>query len=705
MTDTDLVRKSRETLIAGAVLFLGQFIHAQSTLLPYSSDWYYSDLGHQPAPQGAYRWYEPEYDHSNWSHGEAQLGYGDGDEQTQIGDSVITAYFRHEFDVVDASVFGDLSLELLYDDGALIYINGQEVWRVNMPVGEIYYNTFSSSGSSDNAQANIDINIPLQDGSNVVAIEVHQRSSGSSDISFDFELEGNPPGQVRVVRGPYLQKLSDTAITVKWRTNIATESGVSFGLMLNQLDEHAFSSVLKIDHEIEIGGLTPDTRYFYFIQNATTTLVAPSSDFYFHTAPTAGTRKPIKAWVLGDCGTANNHARAVRDAYFSYIGNQHTDLILFLGDNAYSIGTDAEYQYALFENMYEDILKNTVSWSCLGNHDGASAYSATQTGPYYDIFTFPTMGESGGVPSLTEAYYSFDYGNIHFISLDSYDSDRSVGGPMYLWCQNDLQNTTADWVVAFWHHPAYSKGSHNSDTEGRLIDMRQNFLPLLEAHGVDLVLSGHSHSYERSFFLNGHYGDSDSFDPLVHTAGYSGDGDGRVDGDGSYQKNLGTLNGATYITGGSSGRVSNSDLDHEAMFYSVAELGSCIVEVNGGVMEVKFINDLGTIMDYFTIQKDLDCTVGALCDDNNICTIDDTITADCQCSGTPISNVPPHVILNNTNTPLSETIKATQSILASGDLGTKLHSSTILMAPEITLEPSFEVIVNSKFAIVQNGCD
>ena len=92
--------------------------------------------------------------------------------------------------------------------------------------------------------------------------------------------------------------------------------------------------------------------------------------------------------------------------------------------------------------------------------------------------------------------------------LNSFEEDRSVGGIMYNWALNDIQNTTADWIVALWHHPPYTKGSHNSDTESNLIDMRQNFLPMLEDNGVDLVMSGHSHSYERSYLINGHYGNS-----------------------------------------------------------------------------------------------------------------------------------------------------------------------------------------------------
>src|SRR5438552_16877275 len=126
------------------------------------------------------------------------------------------------------------------------------------------------------------------------------------------------------------------------------------------------------------------------------------------------------------------------------------------------------------------------------------------------MFTLPKAAEAGGMASGTEDYYSFDYGNVQFICLDSMTSDRSPSGAMMTWLQNDLASTTLNWIIAYWHHPPYSKGSHNSDTEQQLIEMRQNANPILESHGVDLVLTGHSHSYERSFLLDGHYGTSNT---------------------------------------------------------------------------------------------------------------------------------------------------------------------------------------------------
>jgi len=241
-----------------------------------------------------------------------------------------------------------------------------------------------------------------------------------------------------VIRGPYLQKASSNSITIKWRTNTPTESRIYFGTKIGDFNRSTSDITLKTDHELELKNLAPATVYYYLVANASVVLLNSSENLYFKTPPQVGTEADIKVWILGDCGTADSNQRSVRDAYYNYIGDEHTDAILLLGDNAYESGTDAEYQTALFENMYEDKLKNSITWSCLGNHDGYTADSRTQTGPYYDIFSFPTAGESGGIASGTEAYYSFDYGNIHFICLDSYETDRAVGSPMYNWCQKDF---------------------------------------------------------------------------------------------------------------------------------------------------------------------------------------------------------------------------------------------------------------------------
>jgi hypothetical protein len=305
--------------------------------------------------------------------------------------------------------------------------------------------------------------------------------------------------------------------------------------------------------------------------------------------------------VLGDSGTANANAQAVRNAYLSFTGTTHTNLWLMLGDNAYESGLDSEYQAAVFD-MYPTILRQSVLWPTLGNHDTAQSSNPPASLPYFAMFTLPTNAEAGGMASGTEKYYSFDYGNIHFICLDSMTSDRSTSGPMATWLRADLASSTRQWTIAFWHHPPYSKGSHDSDTDPILAEMRQNFLPILEEAGVDLVLAGHSHSYERSYLIDGHYGVSSTFTNAMKKDG----GSGRVDGTGAYNKPTlgpGTHEGAVYAVAGSSGQISGGTLNHPAMFISLNNLGSMVLDVNGNTLDAKFLRENGVIADYFTIVK------------------------------------------------------------------------------------------------------
>ena len=92
-------------------------------------------------------------------------------------------------------------------------------------------------------------------------------------------------------------------------------------------------------------------------------------------------------------------------------------------------------------------------------------------------------GVDAVVASGTEAYYSFDYGNIHFICLDSHDLDRKPTAAMGKWLKTELEKSKADWLIAFWHHPAYTKGSHDSDKEADLTEVRKYIMPIIEAAG------------------------------------------------------------------------------------------------------------------------------------------------------------------------------------------------------------------------------
>jgi acid phosphatase type 7 len=586
---------------------------ADTALVPLGATWKYRDDG---SNQGT-AWRTSAFNDSTWASGPAELGYGDGDEATVVNggspsNHFITTYFRKSFNVTNPSAFNSLKIRLLRDDGAVVYVNGTEVRRDNMPTGTVSSNTLASSALGAPAESTFfETSIgtsALVAGTNVIAVEVHQANATSTDVSFNLELTG--VDTTSVTRGPYLQKGTPSSVIVRWRTNSPTNSRVSFGISPVALTSNADDSTLTTEHEIQLSGLTPDTQYYYSVGTSTAAL-ASGSDYSFFTSPPTGTVQSTRIWVLGDSGTKDAVAAGVRDGYTSFTGTRNTDLWLMLGDNAYENGTDQEYQAAVFD-MYPTYLRQTVLWSTIGNHDTAQSTNPSLNIPHFQIFNLPTAGEAGGVASGTEKYYSFDYANIHFICLDSMTSSRQPGSPMLTWLQSDLESTTQQWLVAFWHHPAYTKGSHNSDTETPLIEMRQNVLPILEAGGVDLVLAGHSHNYERSFFINGHYGLSNSFSGQHLVDG----GDGRETGNGVYSKpgGLPANQGAVYITAGNGGHVttwvggSTAEFNpnpHPVMYYSALHVGSLVLDVDGQRMDVKMIRETGTVDDFFSIAKSI----------------------------------------------------------------------------------------------------
>jgi hypothetical protein len=402
-------------------------------------------------------------------------------------------------------------------------------------------------------------------------------------------------------RGPYLQLVTTSSIFIHWRTDSQTDSKVWYGDDPANLNLTLTDPDNTTDHQINITGLSSNTTYYYAVGDSNGQMAGGDNDHYFKTSPNQNTTQTIRAWALGNAGNDHGDQRDVRDGFYDYIGNNHIDLLLLIGDNAYDDGKDSEYQESWFEDMYEDRLISSPMWSTFGNHDGGESDSDDESGPYYDIFNFPKNGQAGGVSSGTEAYYSFDYGNIHFISINSYDIDRDVGEPMYDWVVDDLDDTNQDWIVAFFHYPPYSgTGNNSSDTHPKETDMRENFISVLEAAGVDLVLSAHHHSYQRSFFINGHYDVSDTWDS--NTMGIDM-GDGKEDGDGAYSKEVGEI-GTVYIVSGSAGGVGSDPDGYPAMYTSAQELGSVAIEVTDLQMDVKFIDDNGNIDDYFTIIKE-----------------------------------------------------------------------------------------------------
>jgi hypothetical protein len=413
----------KPTLLYG-LLMCHSCLIAQTTLISYGSSWKYLDNG---SNQGT-AWRAISFSDGTWRTGNAELGYGDGDEKTVVryGSSsslkYVTTYFRKSISIANASLYSGLSLSIKRDDGAVVYINGTQVYRTNMPSGTISYSTLASADASDDGKTPQIVSLSsalLVNGTNVIAIEIHQRTRSSSDISFDLQLTAtggsditppavstyspadnatnvatnsnlvltfnetvqkgsgsivikqggvatqtisvidaavtvsgntatiNPadfnygsavnieiaagtfkdvsnnnyagitnattwnfntitaPGAAVLTRGPYLNMGNETAVTVRWRTDVATNSKVELGTSYGTYSIVTNNSSVVTEHEVRVTGLNADTKYYYRFGSSTQTL-QQGSDNYFITAPSSTTTRKLRIAAFGDCGRNDN---------------------------------------------------------------------------------------------------------------------------------------------------------------------------------------------------------------------------------------------------------------------------------------------------------------------------------------------------------------------------------------------------------------
>jgi acid phosphatase type 7 len=423
--------------------------------------------------------------------------------------------------------------------------------------------------------------------------------------------------KAKLVYGPYLQMVNGQGATLRWRTNIPTDSKVEVGITYEQYTQQVVDPSLTTEHELRITGLKEDTKYFYRFGSSTQVL-QKGKDNYFTTAPPPATTRKIRVAVFGDCGTNDKFNRTFSVAsYRWYTRGNPAELMLLLGDNAYSDGLDHEYQKTFFRPFSRHLLKNHALFPAPGNHEYANSPARQKDLdiPYYNLFSVPQQGECGGVPSGSESYYSYNWGNIHFVSLDSYGEHDGGTTRLYdtlgaqvQWLKKDLAANRQQWTIVYWHHPPYTMGSHNSDEEMELIKIRENTLRVLERYGADLVLTGHSHNYERSFLLNGYYSREESFAPTAHAVSTSS---GRWDGkDNSCPYTTGSnagKKGTVYVVSGSSGASGQveKDFPHNAMPFAHHTGGMFYFEVEGNRLDARFIRKNGTIGDQFTLVKDV----------------------------------------------------------------------------------------------------
>ncbi|HEX8433850.1 metallophosphoesterase, partial [Archangium sp.] len=362
-------------------------------------------------------------------------------------------------------------------------------------------------------------------------------------------------------RLPYLQSVGPTSALVAFRTGVSCTPFVRFGEGTD-ISRTATATVAGWRHAVKLDGLQPGRTYSYVVEACGSVTGVRK----FQTATGPGTTR-VHFTAMGDFGTGGTQQANVMKLLAQ--PSRAGELLLTLGDNAYSSGTEAEFQSNMFKPMAA-LLREVPIFPSPGNHE----YVTDQGQPYLDNFYLPANN-----PEKNERYYSFDWGSVHFVSLDSNcviglaSSERCTLAAQKSWLAQDLAATRQPWKVVYFHHPTWSSGEHGSQ-----LKMRREFAPLFEQYGVDLVLTGHDHNYERSKAMKG---------DAVAASG---------------------TRGIPYLvvgSGGASLRPFPSTQPSWTAFRDNVNVGYLDVVVDGGTLAAKFITASGSVRDSLTLTKTL----------------------------------------------------------------------------------------------------
>ena len=301
-----------------------------------------------------------------------------------------------------------------------------------------------------------------------------ERGSPTAAVRENCDPGLEPAPSIR--RQPYLQQVTASSAMIGWVTTTPLGEEVAItrpdGVEVATVGAEPQASKQRRPDETQmwarVTGLEPGTIYCYAIQRDGS-VVAKTG---FRTAPAADDPAPIRFLAFGDSGGGGSDQYMLRDRMLEV----PYDLIVHTGDVAYERGTLAQFEDHVFA-VYQDIFKNVPFFPVPGNHD----YKTDRARPYREVFALP--GDSG------ERWYSYDWGRIHFAALDT-NQDYATQAA---WLDRDLAASRAPWKIVYTHAPLYSSGNHGSDTK-----LRKLIAPILEKHGVQLVLSGHDHHYERT---------------------------------------------------------------------------------------------------------------------------------------------------------------------------------------------------------------
>jgi uncharacterized protein (TIGR03437 family) len=310
-----------------------------------------------------------------------------------------------------------------------------------------------------------------------------------------------------VRRYPSLHKVGPDCASVVWSMNTKTNAtlmwsgGGTSSSILPRITELTPAQTglpaTVYQYEAAVNGLVPGVSYAYDVQTGAADAMAPLS------APRAGFRTPgpgpFSFLHIADCGSGEPPQLQIASRMAT---EENIALVLANGDLSYPDGAFGDLE-SKYYGAYRDLMARMPFFPVAGNHE----YFSNSGNPYFAMFCGP---EAEGAPASERGrYYSFDWGEAHFIALDSNDpltAAAAGNGGMLRWLEEDLRRTRKFWKIVFFHHPPYAVGKHHDEPEAALV--RAHIVPILERYGVHLVLSGHEHNYQRTAPLMGGSPDS-----------------------------------------------------------------------------------------------------------------------------------------------------------------------------------------------------
>ena len=461
-------------------------LNSQS-LIKQGAKWSYQDNGQE---QGT-AWRQTNFDDSQWKSGEATLGYGSisgTSIKTKVNyggnkdNKYITTYFRRNFTFNgDNSEPLALEFKTLIDDGAVIYLNGEELYRININFGDVTFSTIASaSGNEYEYQRAIVWANNLKQGNNVIAVEVHQSFAKSSDMGFDLELNILPSNEVEAVNNIHFGSKNNPLdkLTITWHSN-GQKDKIKWGYT-SDFEKGTFNGAIHNEYfknlfDYTFPSLNESSIIYYSIYNSTLNRWTPTKKY--KTSVNIKSTK-FSFTVLGDSRTRYSDWHKISKAI------PKTDFSIFSGD-VVSVGSSA----IDWDNWFlsgESYIENNMIYHCLGNHDviGGGLYR------YKDILVLPQNKYNN------ETFYSFEYGNAIFICLDSEIAEDST---QYEWLLETLETyKDKTWKVVWYHSPFYTSPKH----VGEMDDYFDTWWKAFDDYGIDVIFNGHTHNYQRTKPIN-----------------------------------------------------------------------------------------------------------------------------------------------------------------------------------------------------------